>query len=98
MNRKNLLLSVTVLIVLTLVSLLPVSSMAAQDGRVLYLGITELRTNDTPNIGYAIGNPSGNGVEGSGAKIWNIQEHTGPNDGNPVKADGNKNIYYKWTN
>ena len=93
MNRKNLLLSVTVLIVLTLVSLLPVSSMAAQDGRVLYLGITELRTNDTPNIGYAIGNPSGNGVEGSGAKIWNIQEHTGPNDGNPVKADGNKNIY-----
>ena len=93
MNRKNLLLSVVVLIVLILVSLLPVSSMAAQDGRVLYLGITEKRTNDTPNFGYAIGDPNTNGEEGYGAKIWNIQEHTGPNEGDPVKADGNKNIY-----
>ena len=93
MSRKNLLLSVVVLIVLIFVSLLPGVANAAQDGSTLYLGITELRTNDTPNMGYAIGDPNTNGQEGYGAKIWNIQEHTGPNDGDPVKADGNKNIY-----
>ena len=93
MNRKNLLLSAAVLIVLILVSLLPTNVMAAQASTPLYLGITELRTNDTPPMGYAIGDPTTNGEEGAAAKIWNIQEHTGPNDGDPVKADGNKNIY-----
>ena len=93
MNRKSLLLSGIVLIVLILVSLLPTNVIAAQATTPLYLGITELRTNDTPNMGYAIGDPNTNGAEGYGAKIWNIQEHTGPNDGDPVKADGNKNIY-----
>ena len=93
MNRKNLLLSAAVLIVLILVSLLPTNVMAEQASTPLYLGITELRTNDTPPMGYAIGDPNTNGEEGLAAKIWNIQEHTGPNDGDPVKADGNKNIY-----
>ena len=93
MNRKSLLLSGIVLIVLILVSLLPTNVIAAQATTPLYLGITELRTNDTPNMGYAIGDPNTNGIEGYGAKLWNIQEHTGPNDGDPVKADGNKNIY-----
>ena len=93
MNQKNLLLSVIALIVFILVSILPVISIGAQDGTILYLGITELRTNDTPSFGYAIGDPNTNGTEGYGAKIWNIQEHTGPNEGDPVKADGNKNIY-----
>ncbi len=93
MNRKNLLLGGIILIVLILVSLLPTSSIAAQATTPLYLGITELRTNDTPNMGYAIGDPNTNGQEGYGAKLWNIQEHTGPNEGDPVKADGNKNIY-----
>ena len=93
MNRISLLLSGIVLIVLILVSLLPTNVIAAQATTPLYLGITELRTNDTPNMGYAIGDPNTNGAEGYGAKIWNIQEHTGPNDGDPVKADGNKNIY-----
>ena len=93
MSRKNLLLSGIVLIVLILVSLLPTNVMAAQASTPLYLGITELRTNDTPPMGYAIGDPNTNGEEGAAAKIWNIQEHTGPNDGDPVKADGNKNIY-----
>ena len=93
MNRKNLLLSGIVLVVLLLVSLLPTVVNAADDGTKLYLGITELRTNDMPHMGYAIGDPNTNGPEGLGAKIWNIQEHEGPNEGDPVKADGNKNIY-----
>lgn len=93
MKQKSLLLTGIILFVMILVSLFPVMSNAAQDGRELYLGITELRTNDTPNMGYAIGDPNTNGAEGYGAKIWNIQEHTGPNEGDPVKADGNKNIY-----
>ena len=93
MNCKSLLLSGIVLILLILVSLLPTNVIAAQATTPLYLGITELRTNDTPNMGYAIGDPNINGTEGYGAKLWNIQEYTGPNDGDPVKADGNKNIY-----
>ena len=93
MKQKNLLLSLVVLMVLIFVSLFPTVVNADQDGRVLYLGISEIRTNDTPNMGYAIGDPNTNGTEGYGAKLWNIQEHTGPNEGDPVKADGNKNIY-----
>ena len=93
MKQKNLLLSLMVLIILVFVSLFPTVVNADQDGRVLYLGISEIRTNDTPNMGYAIGDPNTNGAEGYGAKLWNIQEHTGPNESDPVKADGNKNIY-----
>ena len=93
MNRKSLLLSGIILIVLILVSLLPTKVVATQANTPLYLGVTEIRTNDTPNMGYAIGDPNTNGTEGYGAKIWNIQEHTGPGDNDPVKADGNKNIY-----
>ena len=93
MKSKNLLLSGIVLVVLILVGLFPTIVNATQATTPLYLGITEIRTNDTPNMGYAIGDPTKNGPEGYGAKIWNIQEHTGPNDGDPVKADGNKNIY-----
>ena len=93
MNRKNLLLSGIVLMILILVSILPTSVNAAQATTPLYLGITELRKNDTPNMGYAIGNPNDNQTSGNAAKIWNILEYTGPNDSDPEKANGNKNIY-----
>ena len=92
MKLKNLCLSGLILLVLILSILIPSSVKAAQGGP-LYLGISEIRTNDTPEFGYAIGDPYTNGVDGYGAKIWNIQEHTGPNEEDPVAADGNKNIY-----
>ena len=69
MKQKNLLLSLMVLIILVFVSLFPTVVNADQDGRVLYLGISEIRTNDTPNMGYAIGDPNTNGAEGYGAKL-----------------------------
>ena len=96
MNRKNLLLSLVVLVVLMIVSLLPTFVNAQVANTPLYLGITELRTNDTPNMGYAIGDPTNNGdgseVDANASKLWNIRELTGP-DSSTEKADGNKNIY-----
>ena len=96
MNRKNLLLSLVVLVVLMIVSLLPTFVNAQVANTPLYLGITELRTNDKPNMGYAIGDPTNNGdgseVDANASKLWNIRELTGP-DSLTEKADGNKNIY-----
>ncbi len=40
-------------------------------GQEVYMGITELMTNDNPNIGYAINTPG----SGNGAKIWNIVKY-----------------------
>ena len=59
----------------------------------MYLGITEIRTNDTPNLGYAIGDPNTNGETGESNKIWNIVEYTGLGSDASLKADGAKNIY-----
>ncbi len=53
----------------------------------LYVGITELRKNDTPNWGYAIGNPND-----GGSKIWNLEEFTAAT-GSDLKPSGSKNIY-----
>ncbi len=39
-----------------------------------YFGITEMRTNDTPNMGYAIEDPS-QGTSGNAAYIYNIIEY-----------------------
>lgn len=59
----------------------------------MYLGITEIRTNDTPNLGYSIGDPNTNGTDGESNKIWNIVEYTGLGTDASLKADGAKNIY-----
>ena len=56
----------------------------------LYLGITELRKNDTPNFGYAIGDPNTNGSTGNAKKIWNILEYTSADDNAQEKANGSK--------
>ena len=93
MNRKNLLLSGIVLMVLTLVSIIPNTVNATQATTPLYLGITELRKNDVPNMGYAIGDPDDNGTSGNAAKIWNIIEYTSADENAQEKANGNKNIY-----
>ncbi len=52
----------------------------------LYLGITELRTNSEPNMGYSINNPNA----GGGKYIWNILEYTSSGDNASLKADGHK--------
>ena len=96
MNRKNLLLSLVVLVVLMIVSLLPTFVNAQVANTPLYLGITELRTNDTPNMGYSIGDPNTNDTgidDANAAKLWNIRELESANDKAPVKTNGNKNIY-----
>jgi len=59
----------------------------------MYLGITEIRTNDTPNLGYAIGDPNTNGETGESNKIWSIVEYTGLGSDANLKADGAKDIY-----
>ena len=79
MNRKKLILSFLMVVIIALVSIVP-SIVYALPTTPLYLGITELRTNDTPNMGYAIGDPNTNQETGNAAKIWNIVEYTGPGD------------------
>ncbi len=59
----------------------------------MYLGITEIRTNDTPNLGYAIGDPNTNGTDGESNKLWSIVEYTGLESDASLKANGAKNIY-----
>ena len=95
MNRKNLLLSIVALIVIMIVSLLPTTVNAQVANTSLYLGITELRTNDSPNMGYAIGDPNdnGSGTNATAAKLWNIRELESAEQNAPAKTDGNKNIY-----
>ena len=93
MNLKKILLKVVTSITIIMFALIPCSVFAKDATTPLYLGIQELRTNDTPNIGYAIGNPNSNGATGSAAKIWNILEYTSSNQNASLKAAGNKNIY-----
>ena len=53
----------------------------------LYIGITELRTLSTPNLGYAIGDPNTNGTSGSAAKIWNIVKYSSSTSNDPKETD-----------
>ena len=78
MKLKRILLSLVVvmLIIMFAIAIIPTNVLAATATTPLYLGITELRTNNTPNLGYAIGNPNDNGVTGTAAKIWNIVRYS----------------------
>ena len=87
MNLKKSLLSISMVILMVLITLIPSIAFAANE---LYLGITELNDN---NWGYAIGDPDTNGTTGNAHKIWNILEYVSSEDGAALKADGNKNIY-----
>lgn len=93
MEKRNVFLSVITALILLLVLVIPQSVFATTATTPKYLGITELRTNDTPNFGYAIGDPNTNGATGRAAKIWNILEYTGEGNNASLKADGSKNIY-----
>ena len=94
MKQKGILFLAVVTIVMFFMSIIaPVSVYATTATTPLYLGITELRKNDTPNFGYAIGDPNTNGVTGNAAKLWNIIEYTGAGEDAQEKANGSKNIY-----
>ena len=58
-----------------------------------YIGITAIRTNDTPNMGYAIGDPNSYDSNGTATKLWNLVEHVSAGTNTDLKADGAKNIY-----
>ena len=87
MNLRKVI-SLFAIIVIAMFFCIPNMVKAASGTR--YFGIIELRKNDTPNFGYAIGNPSANGTSGNAAKIWNIIEYQ-TSDGEGIK--NTENIY-----
>lgn len=72
MKLKKVLLSLTAIIVFVIFILVQSSVYATTltSGQEVYMGITELMTNDTPNMGYALARPGSSGV--GPVKIWNI--------------------------
>ena len=81
------------LILLTFTQTVAYAALVTDNSKKMYIGIEELRRNDTPNLGYAIGDPNTNGETGESNKIWSLVEFTGPSDSDSLKANGNKNIY-----
>ncbi len=81
------------LILLTFMQTVAYATLVTDNSKKMYIGIEELRRNDTPNLGYAIGDPNTNGETGESNKIWSLVEFTGPSDSDSLKANGNKNIY-----
>ena len=75
MNLTKKLLIIVIMTIFIILSLMPAISNAAVASTPLILGITELRTTSTPNMGYAIGDPNTNGETGTAAKIWNIVKY-----------------------
>ena len=88
MKTKKILLGVSILIIAFIVGSMQNIVFATNATTPLYLGITELRTNSEPNMGYSINNPNA-----GGKYIWNILEYTSSGDNASLKADGHKNIY-----
>lgn len=72
--------------ILIISAILPNISLSAYDTPI-YLGVTELKTETTPNIGYAIGNLNSNQEIGNATKIWNIVKYTQENSNDPTEAD-----------
>ena len=65
-------------------------SYAATAENPIYLGITEIMTRNTPNIGYSIGDPSANGSTQESlvaAKIWNIEKYTSATSADPTQIN-----------
>ena len=91
MRTKSKIIFMIICIALMLIMVMQSASYATvitDSTKMLYIGITELRTNDTPNLGYAIGDPNN-----SGAKIWNLREFTGASSTASLKTNGSKDIY-----
>ena len=59
------------------------SSLAAQASPPLYIGINELMTEDNPDMGYSIGQPTAS----DGAKIWNILQYSSASSNNPTEIN-----------
>lgn len=72
MNLKKILLNITaiMLFVIFVLAQSGVYATTLPSGQEVYMGITELMTNDTPNMGYALAEPGSDGV--GPVKIWNI--------------------------
>ena len=77
MNLKRVLMSLVTIVVFVAVFSAQAIVYAAAAETPIYLGITELMTGDTPNMGYAIGDPATNGTTGTAAEIWNILQYAG---------------------
>ena len=87
MNIKKISLGVVISILLVCMTIAPTIVKAATLTPPIYFGITELRTNSTPNMGYAIGEPQANGGNGISAKIWNIVKLSGENSNDPTEIN-----------
>lgn len=81
-----------IIAIMLIISVIAIPNTANAMELPMYLGIVEVKTNDTPNLGYSIGNVNVNG-ESNSSKIWNIVEYTGKGQTSSLKADGAKNIY-----
>ena len=76
-KRKSLILLI-IIIATILMSIVPLTKVYAETTQTpLILGIVELRTGSTPNMGYAIGDPNANQQEdnASASKLWNIVKY-----------------------
>ena len=87
MKSKVRTIGIAMLCVLMFGILIPNLVMADTATTPLHLGITELRTMNTPNLGYAIGDPNTNGVTGMAAKIWNIVKYSTESSNDPTETN-----------
>ena len=93
MKLRNVLLANLILILTIALTIIPTGNVFATVATTpKYLGVTEIRTNSTPNMGYAIGDPNTNQATGNAAKIWNIVEYANAT-GTALKANGSQNMY-----
>lgn len=93
MKLRKVLLASLILILTIALAIIPTGNVFATVATTTkYLGITEIRTNSTPNMGYAIGDPNTNQETGNAAKIWNIVEYAS-STGTALKANGSQNLY-----
>ena len=78
-TKKLLIITImTVLFITIILVKLPSFAETSQstNSDVLYLKLNEFMTQDTPHMGYAIGDPNTNGSEGNAHHIWNIVQTT----------------------
>ena len=87
MKLKKTLTIVIMAIIFGLITMVPMTSYGAVATTPLYLGITELRTRSTPNLGYAIGDPNANAETGTAAKIWNIVKYSTETSNDPTEGN-----------
>ncbi len=85
MKIRKLVVSIILIVIMALIMQVP--SYAAVATNPMYIGITEMMTEDNPDMGYAIGDPNSNGVTPTAAKIWNLMKYTSLTSSDPTEAD-----------